>query len=1051
MADNQDITLAPVEVTAPRLTYTQIDGPYGKEKVPVQDLPKVASPVANVVNPDVPVVLNDAALSDNARFKQAQLARADTAAFPESTVFDTVVAATTSWHTTKLLNRWARPDFSNEVPINTFEALEHLPIVLSEDEREYYTSFVKGVDSSNYAMKQITLGRQSSSILGDHEVTGLLASLGDPIWLAVPPAIRVGKTSATTGRALSGVTSAGIAGTITALGEGPVSDYEIATNMMMFGAIGAAMHKPGKGLVPKDVEFPKEALDEAIAGTKFKDVPVTDDTGKPTGETQTKREYPDLGPEFHANAPVLAERPKVAAAVEKAIDADAKSRGLGDKLQHNMRKEMAGYGPVGRELSELIFDNNSDFSVTSLESHHAGVLNELRAPLLDAGDLIRAEMAKLGSGTLQMNLPNTAGKAMRTQRSIELQVQREMFRREQYARLGKDIKLDAPAKPILDIADKLEEVHVKSLNEMQGAGVAGADLLDRAPGYLTRKWNSVSIDAAKSKFKALGLTDTEALSKLHKLVGLSIRLANKIEANTANQIGAAIVDRALRRGYFEDIGFIVPAGQGQIKQLLDVLKGDLDDAALDRALNIFRISADDAGKAGYLKRRMDLDYKASVRVGNDSISVMDLIDSNVYSNTDKYIRQVSTNVAFARKGLKTTSDVEALRERLSHSIPDERVRLKAVTLFDNTMDYLRGNPTGANIHEGFRLLFGYGRAITLAMSSLWQITDYSTIQAKYTMRKTLKYAIQEIPGLGMLMGGSKHEAGMLNTVLAEHSQQSMRMRPFLNKFEDGYEVDTNSAVHLASQGWGDTLMMANGMKYVHHHQARVVGNLILDRVDAAARGDVKARASLEQYGLEAPVMDRLAAEIKQHGYKVDNWNSDVWANVRPTFTKMMDEAVLKERLGDMPSWAKYDTVGKFITMYRSFVFIAHNKVMAGTVARDGGAALGLILLYQLPLTMLAVQAKNKLEGGKDLSSDELIKQSLGQMGGVGLFSEPFKWMTGQTNSVGSPGTIPLDRAGSLLKHGSNGDVNGTASAALHLVPVIIANPFINGMAKQIKE
>jgi hypothetical protein len=81
---------------------------------------------------------------------------------------------------------------------------------------------------------------------------------------------------------------------------------------------------------------------------------------------------------------------------------------------------------------------------------------------------------------------------------------------------------------------------------------------------------------------------------------------------------------------------------------------------------------------------MDLDYRATMRIGSENISIMDLIDSRVSTIVDQYVQQVATNSAFARKGLRKRSDIEALRDELLHDVPLEK-RKEAADLFDNTI------------------------------------------------------------------------------------------------------------------------------------------------------------------------------------------------------------------------------------------------------------------------------------------------------------------------------------------------------------------------------
>ena len=100
------------------------------------------------------------------------------------------------------------------------------------------------------------------------------------------------------------------------------------------------------------------------------------------------------------------------------------------------------------------------------------------------------------------------------------------------------------------------------------------------------------------------------------------------------------------------------------------------------------------------------------------------------------------------------------------------------------------------------------------------MTEYATAMGEYGLAKTLKYAAQEMPGFKQLMKPDRDTARSLNNVLAEHSSASLRLRPFIARFEDGYEMDMGNALQLSAQQWGHMVPYANAMKFVHHHQAR---------------------------------------------------------------------------------------------------------------------------------------------------------------------------------------------------------------------------------------
>lgn len=1164
---------------------TLISGAFGSERVPV---PEVTDPSLNAgagaLHPDGPrVPVTDATVAGDRGFSEARGARDARAQREDSTVLEGIGASMMSWDTTRLIKRLGRPSFDGDTPINQHEYLEHTPTVLSEDEREYFLSVGRGQKSAAYAMDQILERRQAAQVAGDHPVVGLATSFVDPMWLVVPPAIRLGKTSTKAGRVISGLSAGGMAAAVTAGGEGPVSDQEIALSFVLNSAVGAALYKPGKGLVRADSDFPHAKVDEVVQtieqataetaakpryrlvqAEKWEDVDIPEqaakyewqeirspelDAAKPGYSYQAKKfavefdspvdkaayivagkgkskahaairdwavqtagiseaeliargeairadlkarakaspegkltigattefkprvkqvkvaeavparterrkvadaQWEQVPPELVPGA-VNTDPAKVVQAVETAIGQDSKARGLGNKIMWNMHKTMSNFGDVGKRVANILYDNNSDLGINSMESHREAILSNLRTHQFEYEDMMRQAMADDGYGLLKMVNPLTSREAYAAQARIEREVQRELFRREQFTRQGIPVSADGVTPRIAAMADKLDALHKMALSEMKAAGVEGAENLLERPGYLNRKWNSAKIDDTITRFEKMGLTREQAHAKVVSVVSLALRRANSLELKMADQIGEAIVDRAMRKGYFEDSVFNAPAGEGQLKELRDILKeSKMPHEDIERALNVLRVASDDAGKAGYMKHRMDLDYRATVRVGNEEVSIMDLIDGRVSTIVDQYIQRVATNSAFARKGLRKPSDIEKMREELLHSVPLEG-REAAKQLFDNTIAHYRGDPSGAKINENFRLLQSYGRSISLAWSGLWQMTEYANAMGEYGLLKTLKYAAQEMPGFKSLMRPDKETANTLSNVLAEHSTASMRLRPFIARFEDGYEMDMGSALQLSAQTTGQLVPFANAMRYVHHHQAKVVGNLILDRLEQAAKGNQKAREALNKYGIEYPVMDKLAAEIKAKGFEVDAWDDAVWQQVRPAFGKMMDASVLKGRLGDVPAFAAFDPVGKFVFTYRTFVLTAHNKVLAGNMERNGAGAVGLILMYQLPLALAAVQAQSVIRGEGVLDSGDLTKKALGQMGGLGLFSEPLKWATGESNSVGAPALIPVDRAVKLFQSATNLDTKQGASTALTMLPVVSAVPFIRGMANQIKE
>lgn len=1044
---------------------TLLQTPFGSERVPVLTLPGAGEQVHPVVKPDGPAVaVTDATFKGDRGFRDAQAARAAREAQPDSNPLEALGATIESWDTTRAIKRLMRPGFDNDVQVNAHEFMNGLDFAPDEAEHEYVFDMAsKGAEAGKYAVGVVQEQRAARKVMGEHELVATAGAFLDPVWLAATPVVGVGRLGAVAGRVASAAVGGLGAAIITEAGEGARDDTELALNILMNASAGALLFRGGKH-VQMDSQFPAAALKDALDGAQAGAEAAVKPRYKMTKPAEWEEPTAPGGERRKVAEPVFERLPdslqpgainvdpaRIVADVDEALAQNSRARGLGEKLMWNMHKTMGSFGETGKKIADLLYDNNSNLSLTSLESHREAILNGLRQKQFVYEDLMREATAADGFGTLQFINPMRSRQAYAAQNAIERKVQRELFRREQYANRGEIAPEEGVHPRIAKMADALDDMHKAALGEMKAAGVFGAENILERPGYLNRRWSSQAIDTVMDKLEAMGLDRKAARAKVNDLVALSLRRGNpKFDVPLAKSIGTAIVDRALNKGMFEDGMFNGAQDAYSLGQMRNFLnKSGLSPEDVERGMDILRVQSDEAGKAAYTKHRMDLDYRAQIRVGDEWVSIMDLIDNRVTSIVDQYNQKVATNAAMARKGFAKSSDVANLRRELLASV-HEAERPRAAELFDNTMAHFRGDPAGAKVNENFRLMQAYGRTISLAWSGLWQLTEHSNIMGEFGLRKALQYTMKEIPGFKQIMGDAG-SARSLNNVLAEHSSQSMRLRPYLAKFEDGYEMDTASAAQLSAQTLGQMVPMANAMKYVHHAQAKIVGNLILDRLDMAAKGNEKAREALAKYGIDSPVMDRIALEMQKHGFDVDKWTNSVWAEARPAFAKMMDASVLKSRLGDTPAFAQFDQLGKFIFTYRTFVLTAHNKVLAGGLERNGAGAVGLVMLYQFPLALAAVQAQSYIRGQGTLTEDKLVAGALGQMGGLGLFSEPLKWASGQSNSVGSPAMIPIDRGVKLFQSGVQGDGQKFSSTLATMIPTLSAVPFVNGLSHRLKE
>ena len=1021
----------------------------GKPLAPeLQIDPAVASPEAQRTAPPVELVPVGAVLQGTSQEQKNVAAQA--ASVPRASMFESFVAAAANTDTASIIELVSRQAFRDDPDWSNSEAFASLDFLPTEVESEFLQK-TKGAEEWAYRVGRVKQRRKNAGIAADHGIVSGAVAMLDPAYIGADLLSMGAARVARVGKLAAGAGAGVAAGAVSAAAAqvSPISDAEIYANIGINMAATSLVYRKGK-MQPAD-DFP---ADEAAASlSKFNEEFVGP---APHGvETVQKArvrvvDTPD-GPVFEEVAPAVRRAkeapdevlhpnagPQPPEAVEAAVETKVKSRAqeLGEKLQWNMRKTLSRFGVGGDEAANLLFDNNSNLARNSAESHKRAAEASLARHQKVYEDVFTDVLKKRGAGLWnRITKPTAASEITKT---LDREVELELLRREQLGRQGREITHEGVAPEIKELADAHDAVTASALKELKAAGVAGAEDLVEKSGWARRHWSSGGIDSAIQKLQASGKSAAQAKGSVIDLVALSLRRANGWDNELSRDIAGSIVNRTMRKGMLEDTLFSMNPGAATNKQMRDILSEELSGPRLERAMAVLTGKSDEAGKAAFLKHRVELDYRAAVPMADGSLlRVVDLLDMNTTTNLDRYLRQVSGQVGLARVGLKSASDIDALRTRVIESTPAAK-RVEAQTLFDNVINQMHGRPAGDKMNSSMRNLSTYGRMIALANSGLWQFTEYATIMAKYGMGKTLKHMMREMPVFKSIMGDmpkNKQLSTQMRDILANQSENDLRLRPYIQKFEDGFEMDLGSGVQLAMQQAEQLVPYVNVMKYVHGHQARVTANLIVDRFKLAAKGDAKARDMLKRYGIEGRVMDRLSNEIKLHGTDVSKWDDAVWLEARPAFSKMMDEGVLHARLGDMPAFAMFDQTGKFIFTYRSFVMAAHNKILAGTAAREGFSAAGLLLLYQFPLAVMAVQAQAALTGKGDMSESALINKAIGQMGGLGWFAEAYAVLSGDKEQFGSPGMIPVDRMYSTLGALGTGDADGAMKGAVSLVPL----------------
>lgn len=948
------------------------------------------------------------------------------AAAPQASKIATVGAAMTDWSVGRVLRYASKPTFEPEGPevYDPAIRLRQVPMMLSDDEREFLLQSRSNAEW-DWAMRQLENTRDIQKAVSDNPVTGMIATALDAGYIAADMATMGAARIAQLGRLKTALTAAGSAGAVSA-GVGyatsqvqPVSSTELMLDVLLNTAAtgaGAAIGMP-TGRTPA---LPTEAMQSAVRrAAKMEPVP-----------DPAKAAY-DYVENWNGNAPTSLKE-KVAR-----------------KIMWNVHQSLSEFNP---NAANKLVDNNLDLSKNSVESYKRAVRADMEHLQYQFEDLLVAEMGDRKGGWFRQVFDTQS--AVKTQNEIERELAFEMFKRERAYLQG--VQPTPATNPrIQAMADKLDELAARSLQEMKAAGVAGAEEITNRTGWFSRNWDAAKHHGLQEAIMASGKTAKEADKMIKGMIAAGLRRANPDwSKELAGDISSAIIDRVKRKGLGDDPLFYTHQGSAVAKQIRDMLEASsLPAERIQKVLDVLVGQVDETGKPKYLKHRVDIDYKSGIVVNGKTYTVADLIDTNVATITDRYLDSVSGQVAFAKVGLNSESAINRMRDEFAQGVLNPYKRKEALELFDNVVNHLQGKPTGEKLSTVMRNMNAWTRLVGLANSGILQLTEYATMAAHYGLLKTFKYATSNLPVFREVLGEAAKNPQMgtrLKDVLSRAAFQETRLRPFLNRFEDGFAIPPDAVWSLKLQQAQQAIPYLNGMKWIQRHQANTAANLILDRMSLAANGNPKAIKALEKYGIKPGVMVELRRNFSQFGQSVDKWDDGLWEAVRPAFIKMMDESVLKARLGDVPAFAAFDKLGKFVFTFRSFTLTAHNKVLAGTLARESPAVLPLLMMYQFPLAVAAVHAVNASQGKPPLKDEDAVKRAIGQMGGLGLFTELFGILSGDKQQWGAPGMIAADRAYKVLSQVGQGDGSKAASAFLGVLPLVAITPGTKAIQEHLK-
>jgi len=620
------------------------------------------------------------------------------------------------------------------------------------------------------------------------------------------------------------------------------------------------------------------------------------------------------------------------------------------------------------------------------------------------------------------------GSYTRDRDALQVEVYAEIARRDaEFNNFGYATDNPNLAPNIRKLVAQQEATMNRSGKTSQEANLPGFEAFTPRPGYVHRvampdKIRAFQTDARFGKKAVTGVVRQAIMGGI-----------KGIDEADAGAIARAWIDRAIAKEAGMNTDFMGMLGRIDTDSLIDLIsKSSMKEADKVAITSRLESKLGEKGVVKYARKRIPMDLTAQYRAADGSVlRMIDLLDTNLSRINGNYLSAMNGRAALAKAGIgRDDAEIGSFRNEFTKTIADlpKAQYDEAIQQFDAMLGDFTGaipdrNILGPNAARAAAL----ANTTMLAAQGVWQAAEYATVAARFGVFETAKHMFKALPGFRQtLQGMTPDMADELKHLMNVDLTRDIRFRPF-NAQHDTFVAANNSAIDRVLHMGKQAMPFITAMKYVHSHQVRVVSNLAISTTAKAMRGDTEALAVLKSYSKDLD-WDGIIARNGGKVTYVDNtgpvrsMNWDTWKRtdadaVVDTVLRYVDDTILFGRTGQGAAFSR-TAVGQVLGQFRSFVSLANNKLMRGTLHNQGPMAYAILLSYQYPATLLMVTANEARKGALgDLSDEdyqkELAKKAIGYTAGLG-FAGDLAGILGVTGRGGL--SAPLLAAASAPAH-----------------------------------
>lgn len=501
----------------------------------------------------------------------------------------------------------------------------------------------------------------------------------------------------------------------------------------------------------------------------------------------------------------------------------------------------------------------------------------------------------------------------------------------------------------------MKKAYAEALKEAKQAFVKGADSVPESDLYVNRVWHHDRIREAMAKH---GDADVYAL----------IAQAIKTPAHNWDLNKAKSFMDAVRKLEFSD-GTTQMHLQGRDMGTLrsELAKHNLTQSEIDTLVDTMfdarAASGGDAGQAGPLKFRFDLDEAASVQLPTGTLRMADLLENDPRVLVDSYMGTMGGHIGLAKVGIDSQATFEAklkaIQDKALENPGMDGKRLdKELTMLRDIHAHIVGRPMStadysstarmANTLRGFTRSAALGQLGLVAaiemqkafamvgFKAMWQsMPSFSgfitALRQGYVPDHRLARDIMDMTGFGSELAHSyvrshELEAGYADGFISR-AEKAANHASHISDIISGNASFTSMTRNMAAQG-------ATRQAFEHANGKNL---------------SAKMRERWVSQGLDANEIDAVLADLKAHadhtngrldGIRYEEWKQnagDTYDKFRLFINRQAREAIQDQDIGETMPWM-HTTLGKMVGELRTFMLVGHAKnFLKNAELRDGTA------------------------------------------------------------------------------------------------------------------